>query len=501
MTETCATLPAVPDAVTPRRPGDDRRAAFDADDLAAAIDGELLVRSDRPIRGAAADSRRVTPGEMFVALPGERTHGDDHLAAAVAAGAAALVATRDPDAATSAAIAATPGGVTVIRVRDGLAALQAAAASWRARFDPLTVGITGSVGKTSMKEAVAAVLGARLRTLWSPGNENNEIGIPLTVLRLDAGMEAVVLEMGMYRGGEIAGLARLGRPSIGVVTLVAPVHLERAGSLRAIEDAKAELVEALPVGGVAVLNGDDPIVRGFGARTRARVVRYGLADDVDVRATDVRSLGAAGMAFTLVSGDARAELAIPVLGRHSVSNAAGAAAVGLAAGLDLASIAVALGRGWGAAHRVEVVDLGRYRILDDTYNASPPSMLAALEVLAALPGRPVAVLGEMLELGPLSDAGHREVGAAAGRTVAELVVVGPGAMEIADAAVEAGLGPRHVHRVPDRETALAALRTIIRYDDIVLVKASRGAALDRLVADLRADAAADVPAGSAGPDR
>ena len=132
-----------------------------------------------------------------------------------------------------------------------------------------------------------------------------------------------------------------------------------------------------------MLNGDDPIVRGFGARTRARVVRYGLADDVDVRATDVRSLGAAGMAFTLVSGDARAELAIPVLGRHSVSNAAGAAAVGLAAGLDLASIAVALGRGWGAAHRVEVVDLGRYRILDDTYNASPPSMLAALEVLAA----------------------------------------------------------------------------------------------------------------------
>jgi UDP-N-acetylmuramoyl-tripeptide--D-alanyl-D-alanine ligase len=501
MTGTCATLPAVPDAATLRRPGEDRRAAFDAEDLAAATGGDLIVRSDRPIRGAAVDSRRVTAGEMFVALPGERSDGNDHLAAAIAAGAAALLVTREPDATAMAVLAATPGGVSVIRVGDGLSALHAAAASWRARFEPLTVGITGSVGKTSMKEAVAEVLGARMRTLRSPGNENNEIGVPLTILRLDAGVEAAVLEMGMYRGGEIAGLARIGRPSIGVVTLVAPVHLERAGSLRAIEDAKAELVEALPPDGVAVLNGDDPVVRGLGSRTRARVIRYGSAADADVRTDDVRSLGPAGMAFTLVADGARGEVAIPVLGRHSVSNAAGAAAVGLAAGLDLDTVIGALARGWGAAHRVQVVDLGRYRILDDAYNASPPSMLAALDVLAALPGRPVAVLGEMLELGPLSEAGHRQVGAAAGRTVAELVVVGPGAMAIADAAVEAGLGSRHVHRVPDRETALAALRTIIRDDDVVLVKASRGAALDRLVAELRADAGSDEPAGSAGVDR
>jgi UDP-N-acetylmuramoyl-tripeptide--D-alanyl-D-alanine ligase len=478
----------VTDAGNPHGPRGDRHAAFDADGLAAAIGGTLLVRSARPIHGAAVDSRRVTDGAMFVALPGERTDGHDHIPAAVAAGAAVLVVTREPGAAALAAIAGAPGGITVVRVADGVAALQAAAASWRARFAPLTVGVTGSVGKTSMKEAVAAVLGSRLRTLRSPGNENNEIGVPLTILRLDEDAEAVILEMGMYRGGEIAALARLGRPSIGVVTLVAPVHLERAGSMRAIEDAKAELVEALPPEGVAVLNGDDPVVRTFDRRTRARAVRYGFAADADVRAEDVRSLGAAGMAFTLVADGVRRAVTLPVLGRHSVANAAGAAAVGLAAGLDADAIADALADGWGVAHRAEIVDAGRFRILDDAYNASPPSMLAALDILAGLPGRPVAVLGEMLELGAESDAGHRAVGAAAGRTVDELVVVGAGAAAIADAATGAGLTADRVHRVADRDEALAVLRRVVRDGDIVLIKASRGAALDLLVADLRAGA-------------
>jgi UDP-N-acetylmuramoyl-tripeptide--D-alanyl-D-alanine ligase len=436
------------------------------------------------------DSRRVVDGAMFVALAGERTDGHDHIPAALAAGAAAILVTREPDDTALAAIAAVPGGVTVIRVADGIHALHAAAATWRARFAPLTVGITGSVGKTSMKEAVAVVLGSRLRTLRSPGNENNEIGVPLTILRMDEDTEAVVLEMGMYRGGEIAELARIGRPSIGVVTLVAPVHLERTGSMRAIEDAKAELVEALPSDGLAVLNGDDPVVRTFDRRTRARAVRYGFAADADVRAEDVRSLGPDGMAFTLVVAGGRRAVTTPVLGRHSVANAAGAAAVGLAAGLDIDTVADAVAGGWGAGHRAEIVDAGRFRILDDAYNASPPSMLAALDVLAALPGRRVAVLGEMLELGSMSDAGHREVGAAAGRSVDELVAVGAGAAGIADAATQAGLAVDRVHRVADRDAALATLRRVVRDGDIVLVKASRGAALDLLVADLLV---ADLP--------
>lgn len=491
MNGSCATLPAVTDAGTPHGARGDPRAAFDADGLAAATGGTLLVRSVRPIRGAAVDSRRVTDGALFVALPGERTDGHDHIPAALAAGAAALLVTREPDPALLAAIAAEQGGVTVVRVPDGITALHAAAAAWRTRFTPLTVGITGSVGKTSMKEAVAAVLGSRMHTLRSPGNENNEIGVPLTILRVDEDVEAVVLEMGMYRGGEIAALARIGRPSIGVVTLVAPVHLERSGSMRAIEDAKAELVEALPADGVAVLNGDDPVVRTFDRRTRARAVRYGFAADSDVRAEDVRSLGVDGMAFTLVAAGVRRAVTMPALGRHSVANAAGAAAVGIAAGLGADAIADALAGGWGAAHRVEIVDVGRFRILDDAYNASPPSMLAALDILAELPGRPVAVLGEMLELGPESEAGHRAVGAAAGRTVDELIVVGGGAAAIADAAIDAGLAADRVHRAADREAALATVRRVVREGDVVLVKASRGAALDLLVADLRADASRD----------
>ncbi len=273
---------------------------------------------------------------------------------------------------------------------------------------------------------------------------------------------------------------------MGVVTAVAPVHLERAGSLDAIANAKAELVEALPADGVAVLNADDPIVRSFDRRTAARAVLYGTAADADVRVVDVRAAGAAGTAFTLVATGSRREVLTPALGRHSALNAAAAAAVGLAAGLGLDDIAGALARGWSADHRAQLVDLGRYRLLDDSYNAAPSSMLAALDLLATLPGRRVAVLGEMLELGDLSDAGHREVGVAAGRTVDELVTVGAGASRIADAAVAAGLPAGRVHRPQDRAAAATVLRDVVRDGDVVLVKASRGAALDLLVADLRA---------------
>ena len=499
MTAACAKLAPVTDVRAPLRPRDGGPASLTPDDIVAATAGTILIRVDRPIHGGAVDSRLVSPGCVFFALPGDRADGHAFLATAVAAGAAAVVVTRGLSTVELEGIA-TAGPATIVLVPDALVALQALASAWRSRFDPLTVGITGSVGKTSVKEAVATVLGSRLRTLKTPGNQNNEIGLPLTLLRLDGTHEAAVLEMGMYQGGEIADLARMGRPSIGVVTSVAPVHLERAGSMRAIEDAKAELVEALPASGVAVLNADDPIVRGFDRLTDARVVRYGLASDADVRAEEVRPLGAGGTAFTLAAGGARRALVIPVLGRHSAQNAAAAAAVGLTAGLDLDAIADALSGGWEAEHRATLVDLGRWRLLDDSYNASPPSMMAALDVLASLPGRPVAVLGEMLELGDLSDAGHRAVGEAAARVVAELVVVGPGAGRLADAAEDAGLPAVRIHRAADRDAALVALDAIVRDGDIVLVKASRGAALDVLVGALRERSrGADGPAGADGP--
>ena len=380
--------------------------------------------------------------------------------------------------------------MTVVRVPDTLLGLQAIAADWRRRFDPLVVGITGSVAKTSTKDATAAVLAAALPTLKSEGNANNEIGLPLTLLRLGPGHRAAVLEMGMYVGGEIATLARLGRPEIGVVTSIAPVHQERAGSLAAIENAKAELVEALPADGTAVLNADDDRVRTFGSRTRAAVLRYGFTVDADVTAERVVARGAAGMTFEAVAHAPRRTrfpVEITALGRHGVQNALAAVAVGLLAGLPDDAIAAGLATDWPAAspHRGVIVAAPGLTILDDTYNASPPAVLAALQVLASLPGRPVAVLGEMLELGDAHAASHRLVGQAAGTAVAELVVVGPGARGIADGAVAAGLPASRVHPVADRAAAVALLGSVLQPGDVVLVKASRGAALEMIVDALR----------------
>jgi UDP-N-acetylmuramoyl-tripeptide--D-alanyl-D-alanine ligase len=377
--------------------------------------------------------------------------------------------------------------VTVVRVANALAGLQAVAAGWRARFDPLVVGVTGSIAKTSTKEAIASVLGVRFRTLKNEGNQNNEVGLPLTVLRLGPEHEAAVLEMGMYVGGEIADLARIGRPAIGVVTAVQPVHLARIGSLRAIERAKGELLEALPPGGTGILNADDPIVRRMGTRTVARCMTYGFAPDADVAGEGVSSAGVEGMRFVLRTAGGRRPVEIPTLGRMAVHNALAGAAVGVAAGIDLDAIAAGLASGWGAPHRAELVRLGRVTLVDDTYNASPGSVSAALELLRGLPGRRVAVLGEMLELGDAHIDGHLEVGETAAGVADLLVVVGEGAAPIAAGARDAGLDPARVLLVRDREDALDVLRPRLRDGDVILVKASRGIALDLLVDALRTE--------------
>jgi UDP-N-acetylmuramoyl-tripeptide--D-alanyl-D-alanine ligase len=475
----CATLAAVSD-VDPSTPTpSDSALALSADDVVRMTGGRLLARSERPIRGAAVDSRLVSAGQLFAALPGERTDGHLHLDDAVARGAAALLVTRQIEQ------EAGFGDVTIVRVADALAALGAVAAGWRRRFEPLVVGITGSIAKTSTKEAVATVLGAERRTLKTEGNQNNEIGLPLTLLRLGPEHEAAVLEMGMYISGEIADLAAMARPSIGVVTAVQPVHLSRIGTIEAVERAKGELLEALPADGTAVLNADDPIVTRMDHRTAARTVRYGFADTADVRATDVTSGGTAGMRFRLRTPVGDRALTIPTLGRLSVHNAAAGAAVGLAAGLGLDTIATALERGWSAPHRVELVRLRGVTVIDDSYNASPGSVAAALELLTGLPGRRVAVLGEMLELGDAHETGHLAVGEAAGASVELLVVVGADAGGIAAGALEAGLDPSRLHVVRDADQALDVLRPRLRDGDVVLVKASRGIGLDRLVDWLR----------------
>jgi len=323
--------------------------------------------------------------------------------------------------------------------------------------------------------------------LRNQANENNEIGLPLTLLRMAPTDDVAVLEMGMYTPGDIALLADLAQPRVGVVTAVRPTHLARAGSIDAIERGKRELVEALPVGGTAVLNADDERVARMadGRKGQLRVIRYGFGDAADVSGINIESLGEEGMRFDLRLPGGTVSARIPALGRHSVHNALAAAAVGDALGLDAATIVKGLAQPFSVPRRTTLVRAGDWRILDDTYNAAPDSMVAALELLASLPGRRVAVLGEMLELGEISDEAHRQVGAQAARSAQLLIAVGPFAPLYAAGASAAGMDAAAIVETPDRDAALAQLERRLRPGDIVLVKASRGAELDLLVDDLR----------------
>jgi UDP-N-acetylmuramoyl-tripeptide--D-alanyl-D-alanine ligase len=477
--------PTVSDQATPSA-----LLGFDAAGLATAAGGELEIAGDRPIHGGAVDSRRVRPGEAFFALPGARVDGHAFLSAALAAGAAALVVTRAllEDERT----AAVAAGASVIRVPDGLRALQRTAAAWRTHFTPRVVGVTGSLAKTSTKEAIAETLSERWRVHRNEGNENNEVGLPLTLLRLAPEHEVAVLEMGMYTPGEIAVLAELARPDVGVLTAVRATHLSRAGSLEAIERGKGELLEALPPDGIAVLNADDPIVTRMHPRTRARVLRYGFHPAADVRAEDVESRGEAGMAFTLVLPTGPAQVETPALGRHGVHNEIAAAAVAWALGLSTDEIVRGITRGHRAPHRTALLRAGPWRVLDDSYNAAPDSMAAALDLLRTLPGRRIAVLGEMLELGDQAEQAHRRVGAQAAEAADLVLVVGDGARGIAQGAVDAGLAPERVLSAPDAEGAVDPLVALLTPGDVVLVKASRGIGLDRVVDALVARAPVDA---------
>jgi UDP-N-acetylmuramoyl-tripeptide--D-alanyl-D-alanine ligase len=454
------------------------RVSFDAASLARAVSGRIVhTGTASPIRGAAVDSRTVERGQIFFALPGERTDGHRFVVDAAQRGAAALVVSQ-----------ALPGDElerlrqagdpSVIEVADSGVALQRAAADWRNRFDPLVIGVTGSLAKTSTKEQIAEVLSERWTVLRNRANENNEIGLPLTMLRLAPEHEVAVLEMGMYQAGDIALLAALARPRIGVVTAVRGTHLSRAGSIDAIERGKRELVEALPATGTAVLNADDPRVARMASvlGDDVRVITYGFDETADVLASDVESLGAEGMRFDLRTDDGELEIQMPALGRHSVHNALAAAAVGLAAGMDLQQVARGLARVWHVPHRTTLLDMGPITVLDDSYNASPDSMIAALDLLASLPGRKVAILGEMLELGEAAAEEHRRIGGYAAQLADLVLVTGPMATEYADGAHEG----RALVRAVERDQ----IERFLEPGDVILIKGSRGAAMDELLPPL-----------------
>jgi UDP-N-acetylmuramoyl-tripeptide--D-alanyl-D-alanine ligase len=465
------------------------------------LTGFAPERGEREISSFVIDSRDAEPNSLFVAFSGEEHDGHDYVSEAFERGAGvALIEQSIGETFWTADARSAAGGLSLpedqsetpicIRVENTLEALQSLGQAWRDRFPALRViGITGSVGKTTTKELTHAVLTQKYRTLKSEGNYNNEIGIPLSLLRLRPWHEYAVLEMGMYNQGEISLLAKLAKPQVGVVTIIGSVHMEWLGTIEAIANAKQELIEVLPPEpeGVAILNMDDPLVMNMAAHTDARVFTYGLDHNADLWADDIDSMGLEGISFALHSGSDRLSIHVPLLGRHSVHTSLRAASVGLVEGMAWAEIAAGLRDLTSQLRLVAVPGPRGSVILDDTYNSSPESAIAALNLLADLPGRHIAVLGDMLELGPVEESSHRLVGRRSWGVADLLVAVGSRGRLIGEEAISAGMPSANVYLVDDSDEATQILDDIIQSGDMVLVKGSHGARLDKIVAALGED--------------
>jgi UDP-N-acetylmuramoyl-tripeptide--D-alanyl-D-alanine ligase len=454
-------------------------------DIAAAVGGSVvggdpLVSVTGPVE---YDSRLLSPGGLFVAFAGAKVDGHEFAGAAVAAGAVAVMGTRP-----------VGHGVPTVVVSDPLDAMGRLARAVLDRLPELTVvGVTGSSGKTTTKDQIGQVLARLGPTVAPAGSLNNELGLPHTALRADAGTRFLVLEMGARGIGHISYLCGIAPPRIGVVINVGVAHIGEFGSVEAIAEGKAELVEALPPGGLAVLNADDPLVRSMAARTRAEVLLVGEAADADLRAADVTLDERGRPSYTLIAPEGSVRVGLALTGAHQVGNTLAAAAVARAAGMPLADLASALGDLRSAStRRMDVYDRADgVTVIDDSYNANPASTAAALRAQAALGGgrRRVAVLGYLAELGEHERDGHEQVGRLAAELgVDRLVVVGTAAKPIHDGAVAvAQWGGESVH-VTDQEEAVALLQREMRPGDVVLVKGSRYRTWD--IADALKDDAA-----------
>ena len=450
-------------------------AAFTVQDIVRATHGALVTGDlSVPVTGVSIDSRTLIVGDAFFAIVGHRLDGHAFLGEAAGRGAACVIVHALPD--------DVPANVPTVLVEDTTRALGRLAAWHRAKFPVPVVAITGSIGKTTAKELTAAVLATRFNVLKPASSFNNQWGLPLTLLQLGPEHQAAVLEIGTNARGEIAALSALAAPTVAIVTTVAAVHVEFLGSLDGVREEKAGLVRALPPDGVAVLNADDPRVAGMARETRARVVTYGRAATAHVRVIGDVVEDERGLAFTLEAGGERQPVVVGLAGRHNVTNALAGAAAGVALGLPLADVARGLAGVRPVAGRCVWRQAGDVTILDDTYNASPVSVRAALDTVAAhrRGRRVVVVLGDMLELGAISDEAHREVGrAVAGLPADELVGVGRAMQGTVEAAREAGLAEAR-HLMTFEDTVAHLLKRVVA-GDLVLVKGSRGMRMERVV--------------------
>jgi UDP-N-acetylmuramoyl-tripeptide--D-alanyl-D-alanine ligase len=422
-------------------------------------------------QGYSIDSRTMQAGELFFAVKGERLDGHDYVHQALERGAVSAVVQKDQ-------LARYPVKTCLLAVDDTLAALQTLATAVRRLWGKPLVGVTGSVGKTTTKEAIAHVLSSRYRVLKSEGNFNNHFGLPLMLLKLEPEHDIAVIEMGMSHAGEIAALAKIAQPEVGVVTVVAPVHLEYFDSIAGIARAKYELIESLPPGGTAVLNADDEYVSSFGRNFKGRVILFGTHRPANVRAENVESRGAEGSAFDVVVDGVRQRAILPLVGAHNITNALAAVAVGLERGIPLREIVAALATLTPADKRGQVVQVGNIKVVNDCYNSNPKALAAMVDALAAMPAtRRIVVAGEMLELGPTGDEMHR----CAGQHIAEkkidlLLGVRGLAQTMVNAAKSAGMRAEFV-ATPEEAGAWLARET--HDGDVVLLKASRDVKLER----------------------
>jgi len=422
-------------------------------------------------QGYSIDSRTIQPGELFFAVKGERMDGHDFVQQALERGAVAAVVRKDE-------LARYAVKTGLLAVADTLVALQTLGAAVRRLWGKPLIGVTGSTGKTTTKEAIAHVLSSRFRVLKSEGNFNNHFGLPLMLLKIEPEHEAAVIEMGMSHRGEIAALAKIAQPEIGVVTNVAPVHLEFFKSVAEIARAKYELIEALPAGGTAILNADDEFVSQFGRDFHGKVVRYGLYPSADIRAENIESRGPAGSVFDVVANGSRQPATLPLVGTHNVYNALAAVATGIERGLSLAEASGALATLAPADKRGAVVQVGNITVINDCYNSNPTALDAMVDTLATMPAkRRIVVAGEMLELGPSGEELHRQSGRHMAEKGIDILV---GVRGLAQRMVEAaGLGGIRAEFVATPEAAGEWLLRETREGDVVLLKASRGVKLER----------------------
>ncbi|HEY3203649.1 MAG TPA: UDP-N-acetylmuramoyl-tripeptide--D-alanyl-D-alanine ligase [Thermoanaerobaculia bacterium] len=451
--------------------------------LAAAVG--MPADGDANLSGVAVDSRRVQPGDLFVAIRGARADGHDFAREAAARGAGALLGERRP--------ADLPASYPAVLVADPVAAIQRFAAALKRKMTFHLAAITGSAGKTTTKDFTAAILARRFAVEKTPGNQNSQIGFPMSILNLPRDPEWMVGEMGLSEPGDVSKLSRAFEPDVAAILLVAAAHLQFFRSIDAIAEGKEEILEGLKAGGTLVANADDPRVAAIAARHRGLVVRFGRVAAADVTAEEVEPQ-ADGSRFRLKTPDGEVAVQLPVFGAHQVTNFLAAAAIAFSIGVSAADCAAAAGEMRAAPHRGELKRHSSGALLfDDTYNANPSSMRAALEALDTLARqrgarRRIAVLGDMLELGSEEERWHREIGREVVGRVDLLLCVGPRARILGEGAVAAGFSADHVRDATSAEEAAATLAGLIEPGDAVLFKASRAVALDRAVAILAGEA-------------